>query len=112
MTGRESTLAIRALTNKSTFKGRFVYSTHDVGLKRAVERAFKRAYKEKIPVTMTFTGTYKLGLERAKAFPKSTFTMKNKPPGGSAYRISPQVSNGDNGPSATGLTRRRSDDDS
>ena len=65
-----------------------------------------------VRVRVVTTGTYRLGSERAKAFPKSTFTMKHKPQGGSAYRISPQVSNGDNGPSATGLTRRQSSDDS
>ena len=99
-------------TNKSTFKGRYVYNGSDVVFPRAVEKAFKRAYEERIPVTMTFTGTVKLGSEPTLKLPKSTFTMKRKPPGGSAYRVEPTISNGDDGPSAQGLTRKVDPDDS
>ena len=98
-------------TDKSTFAGKYVYNSKPAGLKRAVERAFKRAYKRNIAVTMTFTGTLTRGSGAAVALPKSTFTMKRKPPGGSAYRVEPSVAVGPDGPEATGLTRPQSPDD-
>jgi hypothetical protein len=98
-------------TDKSTFGGKYLYDKRSGGVKRAVVRAFKRAYQRRIPVTMTFTGSYVLGSAGAVAFPQSTFTMKNKPPGGTAYRVEPSVSIGPEGPSATGLTRTPSSGD-
>jgi hypothetical protein len=98
-------------TDKSTMAGKYVYNKKSGGLTRAATRAFKRAYDGNIPVTMTFAGTYASGSGDTQLLPNSTFTMKRKPPGGTAYRIEPNISNGPEGPSSTGLTRPPSKDD-
>jgi hypothetical protein len=82
----------------------------DIRFARKVEKAFKRAYEDRIPVTMTFTGTLTHGTKAYK-LPKSTFTMKRKPPGGSAYRVEPFLANGDDGQSFGGLVRKADPND-
>jgi hypothetical protein len=95
---------------KSAMGGSIAYNGRDIVFSRKIEKAFKRAYAERIPVTMTFTGTFTHGT-KAYTYPKSTFTMKRKPPGGSAYRVEPYIENGDNGPKFNGLTRKADPDD-
>ncbi|MCW2998413.1 MAG: hypothetical protein JWN65_1962 [Solirubrobacterales bacterium] len=88
-----------------------VYRKLSAGIKRAVERAFSRAYARRIPVTMTLAGSVARGSGAPVAMGISTFTMKRKPPGGTAYRIEPSIGIGPDGPVAGGLTRPKSDAD-
>jgi hypothetical protein len=93
-------------TNKSTFAGKYVYKSNEAAFSRKEERAFAKAERERIPVTMTFTGTVARGTAAPVKLGTSTFTMKRRPQGGTAYRIEPSVGVGPDGRTAQGLTRK------